>query len=135
MNIEMERMNIAKNTKIQKVTNPISEKVIMRFTEYLDVSAVTLKSYVSGIRTFIQYLSNNGVKSPVRDDVIEFKRKLQKEGKSPATTGLYLSAIRRLFAWCESEGIYENITNGVKAPKQDKGHKRDYLSGNQIAQV
>ena len=131
----MKRMNIAKKTEIQKVTNPISEKVIMRFTEYLDVSAVTLKSYVSGIRNFIGYLSANGVKSPVRDDVIEFKRKLQKEGKSPATIGLYLSAIRRLFAWCESEGIYENITNGVKAPKQDKGHKRDYLSGTQIAEV
>lgn len=131
----MERMNIARMTEIQNVNNLISEKVITRFVEYLDVSPVTLKSYVSGIRNFIGYLSANGITSPVRDDVIAFKRKLQSEGKKPATIGLYLSAIRRLFAWCESEGICENITTGVKAPKQDKGHKRDYLSGTQIAQV
>lgn len=128
-------MNLVRITDIQKVSNPISEKVIKRFVEYIDVSPVTLKSYVSGIRTFIQYLNDESITAPVRDDVIAFKRALQSEGKKPATIGLYLSAIRRLFAWCESEGIYENITTGVKAPKQDKGHKRDYLSGNQIAQV
>lgn len=138
----MERMNIAVNTEIQNVkntisknVNPIGDNVIKRFVDYVDVSPVTLKAYVSGIRIFIEYLNANGLKSPVRDDVIAFKRALQSEGKSPATIGLYLSAIRRLFAWCEAEGIYANITAGVKAPKKDKGHKRDYLSGSQIAQV
>ncbi|MBQ2675341.1 MAG: tyrosine-type recombinase/integrase [Prevotella sp.] len=61
-----------------------------------------------------------------------FKRKLQLNGAKSSTVALYLSAIRRFFSWTESEGLYPNITAGVKSPKQDKGHKKDALSGGQI---
>ncbi len=113
----------------------ITQTVIQSFVDFLDVNPLTVKSYKSGIAYFMRYLQDNHIKLPVRDDIISFKKYLVEGGKSPATVAAYLSALRRFFAWTYSENIYPDITTGVKAPKQDKGHKRDYLSGNQIAQV
>ena len=52
--------------------------------------------------------------------------------KSANTTALYLSSLRRFFAWCESENLYGNITLGVKSPRIDTGHKKDAFSAKQI---
>ena len=83
----------------------------------------------------MKFLQEKKIKAPVRDDIISFKKYLIDGGKSPATVALYLSAIRRFFAWTNAENIYPDISIGIKAPKQDKGHKRDYLSGKMIAEV
>lgn len=80
------------------------------------------------------YISD-GITEPTRNDVMTFKKYLQDYGKKPSTIALYLSAIRRFFDWLESEKLYENITRGVKAPKQDKGHKRDFLDASKIQKV
>ena len=81
----------------------------------------------------MQYLHRENISKPTRETVIAYKKELTAKGLKPSTIALYLSSIRRFFAWCESEKLYENITNGVKSPKQQAGHKRDYLSGAQIA--
>ena len=60
---------------------------------------------------------------------------MTESGHKPATVALYLSAVRRFFSWAESLNIYPNITLGVKAPKIDKGHKKDFFSGEQIKQI
>lgn len=78
------------------------------------------------------YLKEQGITRPEREDVIEFKKSLQASGRKPATVAAYLSAIRRFFDWTESKGLYPNITKGIKAPKIDKGHKRDFLNAEQI---
>ena len=52
---------------------------------------------------------------------------------SKATTiALYLAALRRFFQWTEQTGLYQNIAVGVKAPRIDKGHKKDYLAADQV---
>lgn len=106
--------------------------VIDRFAEFLDVSAITLRAYRSGIKQFIAFLNTQNVRMPNRESVVMFKKVLVAEGRKPSTVAMYLSALRRFFAWCEAEGICENITAGVKSPKQDKSHKRDALSGGQL---
>ena len=109
--------------------------IVKKFFSYLDVTPITAKAYSIGIRQFMKYITERGIKSPVREDVIEYKKELQASGKKPSTVALYLSALRRFFSWCEAEGFYENITAGVKSPKQERGHKRDYFSGQQIGEI
>ena len=105
----------------------ITPKVINRFVEFLDVAPLTLRSYKAGISQFMNYLHLNGISRPSRDDVNGFKKMLTEAGRKPATVALYLSALRRFFDWTATEGIYPDITAGIKAPRQDKGHKRDFL--------
>lgn len=125
------------NIIVKTDTQPkeLTQTVIKSFIDFLDVNPLTVKSYKSGISYFMRYLQEKGIKLPNRDNIISFKKYLIDCGKSPATVALYLSALRRFFAWTNSENIYPDITIGIKTPRLDKGHKRDYLSGNQIAEV
>ena len=125
------------NSKIATVEHSeiMSVKMLNRFYEFLDVSSITLRSYRSGIKQFMAYLNSQNERKPNREAVIMFKKALIDKGAKPATVALYLSALRRFFDWCETEGLYENITRGVKSPKQDKGHKKDALSGTQLKDI
>ena len=112
--------------------NILSSNVLNRFYSYLDVSPVSVRSYISGIRQFMNYLKTCNVVMPTRDNVLSFKKALIANGSKASTVALYLSAVRRFFAWCESEGIYSNIAAGIKSPKLSKAHKKDALSGSQL---
>ena len=113
----------------------LSTNIISRFAEYLDVSANTVKTYKTGIKVLIAYLNKHGVNTPNRENILNFKRYLIAEGKKSSTIALYLSSVRRFFAWCESERIYPNIAQGIKAPKQDKGHKRDCFTSQAVKDI
>lgn len=138
--IENSTLAVVKNGNSENCTiatlsngeNILSWSVLNKFFSYLDISAVSVHSYISGIKQFVKYLNEQDIKIPNRDNVLMFKRELITKGRKPSTVALYLSAIRRFFEWCESEGLYSNITRGVKAPRPERGHKRDALSGAQI---
>lgn len=118
------------NSEFTVINTP--ENLISRFFEYLDVSAQSVQTYRKGIRQFMSYLHSENISKPTRETVIAYKKELTAKGLKPSTVALYLSSIRRFFSWCESESLYPNITNGAKSPKQQAGHKRDYLNGAQI---
>ena len=59
------------------VTPIATNEVITRFTNFLDVAPITVRAYKSGIKQFAKYLSFTGIKNPVRDDVMTFKKELQ----------------------------------------------------------
>lgn len=105
-----------------------------RFSQFVDVSALSLKSYNSGIRKFLAYLSENGITSPAREDVLNYKKALC-EKYSANSVALWMSAIRRFFAWCESEGFYANITAGIKSPKISHEHKRDAFGASELREI
>ena len=111
----------------------ISSTVLNSFVDFLDVAPLTVKTHKAGITRLITYLKAKQITKPVREDIAAFKKALQECGCKPATVAAYLSAIRRFFDWTESEGLYPNITRGIKAPKIDKGHKRDFLTAPQIS--
>ena len=118
---------LSKNTNIQLKQQDNLTDLADRFVEYLDVSDLSVKSYKSGVRKFLEFLHCNCVTNPTRDTVIMYKKELMSK-YSANTTALYLSSIRRFFSWCESEGLYANITNGIKSPKISHEHKRDAFS-------
>ena len=99
------------------------------------VDNLSVRSYTSGIKIFFSFIRANQIKNPTRETVIAFKQALTETGKKPATVALYLAAVKRFFAWCEQSGFYTNIAREVKAPKIDKGHKKDCFAGAQIKSI
>ena len=122
-----------RTTELKQYNSNISE-LLNRFVQYVDVSPATLRSYISGVKVFLQYLSDNSINTPNRDTVLLFKKYLS-ENKSTGTIATYLSALRRFFSWTESEGFFPNITSGVKSPRIDGGHKKDCFTANQLKTI
>ena len=114
-------------------TIEISE-LLNKFIRYVDVSPSSVRAYVFGVKAFIRYLSENGISAPTRNTILEYKKTLSAT-KSASTVSLYLSSLRRFFAWCASENLYGDITSGVKNPRIDTGHKRDALSAQQLKKI
>ena len=108
--------------------------MLNRFVQYLDVSPSSVRSYVFGVKSFLQYISTNGINTPTRETVLMYKKELAKN-KTASTIALYLSALRRFFAWCASENLYGDITSGIKSPRIDTGHKKDAFSAQQLREI
>lgn len=108
--------------------------LLERFVQFVDVSQVSLRSYISGVKAFLKYTSDNAISNPTRDTVLAYKKELAKS-KSASTIALYLSALRRFFSWCQSEGFYSDITAGIKSPHIDTGHKKDCFTANQLKTI
>ena len=112
--------------------NILSSNVLNSFYSYLDIAPVSVRSYMSGIRQFIGYLKTCNVIMPTRENILMFKKALIAEGRKASTVAMYLTAVRRFFSWCASEGLYSDIAAGIKSPRMDKGHRRDALSAQQL---
>ena len=116
------------------VTINSMQELANRFAEYIDVSAISMKSYNSGVRKFLTFLHENAISQPTRETVLLYKKTLT-EKYSANTIALYLSALRRFFSWCESEGFYADITRGIKSPKLTHDHKRDAFSAEELQSI
>ena len=113
----------------------ITAQLLEEFFSFLDVSSKTAQTYRRAIRQFLVFVRENNIVKPERNDVLAFKKEMEAKGKSPATIHLYLSAVRRFFQWTEQSGLYPDVTANVKAPRQERGHKKDYFAGTQVKSI
>ena len=113
---------------------PRFENMLNRFVRYIDVSQLSVRSYISGVKKFLGYLSEKGITTPTRETILSYKKALC-EKYAANTVALYLSSIRRFFAWTESEGLYANVTAGIKSPKIEKTHRRDAFGANELREI
>lgn len=104
------------------------------FIDYLDVDEKTLKSYSVGINNFIQFLSNNNIKFPTRESIIEFRNYLR-DTYSSNTVNTYMIAVRALFKFLEIKGKYKNIAEDIKGAKYDTTPKKEVLSVEQMQNI
>lgn len=116
-----------KNEITQMNNNLNFKNMYEDFISYIDVSELTLKSYGDGIRNFLNYLSDNGIKYPTRDDVRNYRDELS-VNKSVNTVNSYLTSLRVFFNYLESKNIYPNITKDVKSIKTSRIPKKQVLS-------
>lgn len=117
----VERQTIGKNT-------------LAAFEAYLDASPATVRAYKGNLRQFFRYLAETGEERPTRETVISYREELKERCKA-TTVQNYIEAVKIFFAWTETEGLYPNVAERVKGAKISREHKRDYLTGEQIAEV
>lgn len=125
----------AQNNTAIIMTLDNKEAIINNFLNFLDVSINTANAYRKALKQLFNYFNNYGVDNPNRDNILAFKKEMESKGRKPSTIALYLAAARRFFSWTEQTGIYPNICVGVKAPKLEQGHKKDYFAASQIKTV
>lgn len=105
----------------------IVKDYIKRYLDYIDVSENTIKTYNVGLLQFAEYLKNNTIVEPTREDIINFREYLKEEHKE-TTINSYLIAIRNFYNWLEYEGITKDITKKVKGLRIGNEHKRNALT-------
>jgi integrase/recombinase XerD len=109
--------------------------LILRFISALDLKETSKYTYQRELKPFSEWVVKNRVKQPIRDDILQYKAFLEKQGLSPLTISSYIVVVRRFFEWMESEKIYPNVARGVKGMKRNRGFRKDPLTLNQIQKL
>lgn len=110
------------------------EGLMSKYFNYIDVSNNTTRTYNVGLVQFNEYLKNNGISIPTRDDIINFREYL-KEDHKPNTVNAYLIAVRNFYSWLEYEGVTKDITKKIKGIKLERIHLKRGLSKEEIQKV
>lgn len=101
------------------------------YCRFIDASERTERAYTSNVRQFINWTHSQDIQQPARDDILAWRDYLRTRCR-PSTVQAYITAVRLFFRWTEQQGIYPNIADHVKGARLDAGHKKDYLTAEQI---
>ena len=117
------------------VGSGITAQDFFSWAQSVDVgSKETIVSYSRYITRFGEYLQDNGITRPTREDIIAYRDCL-KQTKKPATVFSYMTAVKLFFKWTEDQGVYPNVAKLVKNVNVPAGFKKDALTLNQIKEV
>ena len=108
----------------QNEVTQFKESLFDRFAAFTDVSAKTLYGYMNGLNSFKNWLSDNGIDQPKREDVKAYKAFLAEKGYAVTTQGNYLRTIKHFFRWLSSEGLYPNVADNIKGVKVSQDNTR-----------
>ena len=112
----------------------INESLYTRFIAYIDAKPKTIETYTRALRQFFNYLGENAISNPTREDILAFRDSLRGTHK-PSTIQNYVTATRLFFQWTEQEGLYKNVAAHIKGAKLNNDHKKDYLTSRQVGAV
>ena len=130
----MDLLNIDKNNPISVMD--FNSSYLLSFTDYLDLSPKTLKSYKGAIKCFIDYLTFNSITNPTRNDIVNYRSALIDKGLKPTTIHAYINAIKRGFEWLDYNGLYKNIAINIKSVKiSNLYHRKDSLTLDQAKEI
>jgi len=106
------------------------------FLASLDVAKTSRATYTRSLRQFIRWLDETGRQSLQLDrkDILAYKDYLQ-ENLSAYSVNQYLTAVRKLYQWMESQKIYPDITRGIKGVQKPEGFRKDVLTPEQLREA
>ena len=118
------------------VSTDYPEDKIQAFLDSLDVAEKSRATYERSLRQFISWLRDSGryTLQLQREDILAYKEYLA-GGKSAYTVTLYLTSVRKLYQYLESNRAYPDITRGIKGAKKPKGFRKDTLSQEQLRET
>jgi len=108
--------------------------LVERYIQSLDVSPKSRETYRKSLKHFVGYLIDESIEEPTRNDILKYKQLLMQQ-YSACTVSSYMTAVRGLFTYLESERISPNIANGIKGAKSQKGFRKDALTIEQTKRI
>lgn len=107
------------------------------FEASIDATDKTRETYRRSLRQWRAFISSQGVTETeaTRGTVLDYRRKLQADGKSAATVNAYLSAVRAFYSWLEGMGVCPNVAAGVKGQRRNANSPKDALTRDQAARL
>lgn len=126
----------AQRSTALQATQTFSEDLFGRFIEYTDRKPTTVKGYITYIRQFAKWLSDNGIYQPQREDIRAYRDHLASSDLTTGTQAQYLRAIKHFFKWTAAEGVYPNIAENVHGAKVRQDiHKKDALERDAVKEI
>lgn len=104
--------------------------IIESFIEYIDRKDSTVKGYITCLRQYAKWLNDNGIRldETTREDIKAYRDHLAQSGLAVGTQQQYLRAVKQLYKWAASEGLYINIADNIHGAKvKNDCHKKDAL--------
>lgn len=105
-------------------------QIINEWLDSVDVTEVSKRSYRVKLNLWFRWLNNihYDVRRPTRQQVLDYKRHLEAEGKSSLTVDSYITAVRLFYRYCVRMHYYEDITEGVRCSTKLRGYRKSPLS-------
>jgi integrase/recombinase XerC/integrase/recombinase XerD len=104
------------------------------FLQQHDVSLISRRQYLSNLKQLINWLrdNNRSERHITKIDIIDFKRDMQKQGRTAATVANYLTTFKVFFRYLQDLGLMSDIMYGIKYPKKDKTYKKLPFSDDEV---
>ncbi len=138
----MNALQINGNTALQ--AQPIiADKYLVSFLNFIDRPNLenpdkyskTEQTYLTNLKQFAAWLSEQGITQPVRENIIAYRDYLLTKCK-PNTVAQYLRTVCQFFRWAASEGLYDNIADNIHAPKvRHDAHKKEALQPSEVLDI
>lgn len=110
--------------------------LVERFTNYLDVKENTTEGYLVCLKVFMEWLKDNNISNPIREDILSYKSYLDGQKYTAGTKARYLRVVKQFFSWTASEGLYPNVADNVKGAKvKNDNTKKESFREEDIRQI
>ena len=121
-------------TALSLQANGITAELFQKWISYVDAKERTVQSYTANVKRFMEWLMEQGITNPTRQDIINYRDSLKADHK-PSTIQAYIVAVRQFFKWTGAEGLYPDVSAHVKGAKLDRSFKKDYLTSRQAGKL
>jgi integrase/recombinase XerD len=124
-------------TAVQPTPNRRIKDLVNKFISEQDIKESSRQLYRETLTLFFEYIKQQGLQlnSLTRADIINYKEHLLSSGRSPLTTGSYITAVRKFYEYAEGELIYPNIAKGVKTPRRKQEFMKQHLTAEKSAEL
>jgi len=119
--------------KIQIANN--YESLVEAFLAAQDINKGSKNTYRLALKRYMEWMRDNNINEPTREDILSYKGYLEAEGLSSFTLSSYLVAVRKFFEWLEGMKYYPNVAKSIKGSKRARGFRKDPLTVNQIREL
>lgn len=104
--------------------------LVATFIASQDVRESSRKLYTRTLSQYFVWMEQEGksLNALTRQDVLEYKDRLQEQSLSSLTISSYITAVRKFYEWAEGEKLYPNIAKGVKTPRRQQAFKKQHLT-------
>ena len=122
---------------IQQSNQMFSNGLFQKFIDFTDVKETTIKGYTVSMRSFARWLQQNGISTPTRENIKDYKNFLDTSDYTAGTKRQYLRAVKHFFKWTQSENLYPNIAENIKGAKvkQDNTRKNPFTEKEIVAVI
>lgn len=107
------------------------KQIIDEWLENSDIAEVSKRSYRVKVALWFRWLASirYDVHHVTRQQVLDYKRWLESEGRSTLTIDGYITAVRLFYRYCVKRGYYlHDITEGVRSSTRIRGYRKMALS-------
>lgn len=124
-------LQIFKENEVARISSEEIRRLTEAFLSGLDVKESSRRLYGRTLKQFFTWVASTerNLSQMTKADIAEYKSHLENVLKlSPLTVGSYLVSLKKFYEWVETEGLYKNITKGIKTPPRSQAFEKQYLS-------